>query len=61
MPEIISRKEKLQNDVISLALAGVQAITKRIKEEDLKKVFDDVSFIIITARDSLKTIECEVD
>lgn len=57
MAEIISRKEKLQNDVMSLALAGVQAITKRIKEEDLKKVFDDVSFIIITARDSLRDID----
>lgn len=57
MPEIISRKQKLQNDVMSLALAGVQAITKRIKEEDLKKVFDDVSFIIITARDSLRDID----
>lgn len=57
MPKIISRKEKLQNDVMSLALAGVQAITKRIKEEDLKKVFDDVSFIIITARDSLRDID----
>lgn len=57
MSEIISRKQKLQNDVMSLALAGVQAITKRIKEEDLQKVFDDVSFIIITTRDSLRDID----
>lgn len=61
MPKIVTTKEKLQINTMSLALVGVQAITHKIETEDLKKVFDRVEFLISIARDSLKAIENEVD
>lgn len=61
MAKIVTTKEKLQINTMSLALVGVQAITHKIETEDLKKVFDRVELLISIARDSLKTIENEVD
>lgn len=61
MPKIVTTKEKLQINTMTLALVGVQAITHKIEAEDLKKVFDRVELLISIARDSLKTIENEVD
>lgn len=61
MPKIVTTKEKLQINTMTLALIGVQAITHKIETEDLKKVFDRVELLISIARDSLKTIENEVD
>lgn len=61
MPKIVTTKEKLQINTMTLALVGVQAITHKIETEDLKKVFDRVELLISIARDSLKTIENEVD
>lgn len=61
MAKIVTTKEKLQINTMTLALVGVQAITHKIETEDLKKVFDRVELLISIARDSLKTIENEVD
>lgn len=61
LSKIVTTKEKLQINTMSLALVGVQAITHKIETEDLKKVFDRVELLISIARDSLKTIENEVD
>lgn len=61
MSKIVTTKEKLQINTMTLALIGIQAITHKIETEDLKKVFDRVELLISIARDSLKTIENEVD
>lgn len=57
MPKIVTTKEKLKINTMTLALVGVEAITHKIKTEDLEKVFDRVDLLVSIAKDSLKELE----